>query len=227
MSEPSHTVMFAVNDDEISSAPNSEFTSDEIELSMNKINNSLAIGRYDYESNPSFGSGVQSSGYVVFDDDMHLVALTTRYDRPKPMQVFEALEEALGTSFRAPNPTPEDQHEIYRKYGFDSVNGYTVSFKQNSKTFDYSYNMGRTLDPEDEAEERCKYSNKRMSDDMVDDIAKSAMNDGMYIWSADLHIEGHTVGFSDPIRFTRIDQEFLDEHGFEKLFDIANECSYL
>lgn len=224
MRQPDHTVMFAVTNEEISNTPNREFESEQIEVEIQRSTENLIIGEYDFESDPSFGSPTEAQGYIVFDENVSLAAVTTRYDNPKARQVFEALGEALGTSFSTPDLEPEDQHQIYEKYGFDSINGYTVSFKENSKEFDYSSDMGRTLDPEDRAEERCKYSNERMSDDLVNDIAKEAMDDGMYIWTSDLHIEGQTVGYSDPIRFTRISDEFLEENGFEKLFDIAQEA---
>lgn len=227
MSE-SHTVTFAFNDGNISNVPDSKFSSDEIDVQIERLTENLAVGRYQYQSDSMFGSSTEANGYVVFDEDTDLVAVTNVYDRPKAMVLFEALEEALDTTLEAPDLRPEDQHEVYKKYGFDAVNGYTISFKQNSKVFDYSYDMGRTLDPEDEAEDRCKHdSNLRMSDDLVREIAEDAMDRGMYIWTCDLYIEGYNIKFSDPIRFTGITTEFLEEHGFERLFEISRNCANL
>lgn len=221
MKEPDHRVTFAVADSEISKTPSHNFHSEVIGLSMQESKGSLIIGEYEFESSPQFGSKVESEGRVVFDKESELVAVTTQNDRPKPRKIFEALEDALGVNYRMPDLEPEDEHNIYRQHGFDEINGYTISFKENSETLDVMGDLGRTLDPEDKAEERTKFGNEQMSRDLVDGIAREAMKDGMYIWSCDLIIEDYLISYSDPLVFIGISDEFLDEIGFEKLFGIG------
>jgi hypothetical protein len=224
MKEPNHRVTLAVIEDEISETPRRNFHSDEIDVFVQRSKNSIVIAEYEFESDPSFGSSVESEGYVVFDKESNLTAVTTRYDRPKPRAIFEALENALDVDYQMPDLDPRDEYDIYRQYGFDSINGYTISFKENSKTFDLTDKMGVTLDPEEEAEERSKFGNKRMSDGLVDEIAREAMDDEMYVWSCDLFIEDYSVSYSDPLVFIGVSEEFLQDIGFEKLFEISREA---
>lgn len=223
MDEPDHRVMLAVMEDQISETPNRDFHSEEIDVIIEEGRDDIVVGRYEFESNPQFGSSVESEGYVVFDKITNLVAVTTRYDRPKPVRIFRALEDALDVVFQMPELEPEDEHQIYRDYGFDAINGYTISFKENSKTFDATQGMGLTLDPEDEAEERAKFSGERMSEELVNEIARDAMGDGMYVWSCDLYIQDYSISYSDPLVFIGVSEEFLEDLGFEKLFDIGRE----
>jgi hypothetical protein len=216
--------MFAVIKDKISQTPQRDFHSEEIDVVVKEGNDSLVIANYSYESSPQFGSSVESQGYLVFDKTTDLVAVTTQYDTPKPTSIFSSLEDALEVEFRMPNLKPEDEHQIYKEYGYDSINGYTISFKENSKSFDVTQNRGLTLDPEDEAEERAKFSGKRISDEMVNDIARKAMSDGMYIWSCDLYIENYSISYSDPLVFIGVSEEFLEDLGFEKLFEISRSA---
>lgn len=223
MKDPDHRVMIAVIDGEISKAPSRNFHSEDIDLSMKESVGNLIIGKYEFESSVPFGSKVESEGRVVFDKESDLVAVTTQNDRAKPRKIFEALEDAQCVNYRMPDLEPEDEHDIYRQHGFDEVNGYTISFKENSETLDLVGDMGRTLDPEDKAEDRAKFSNERMSRDLVDEIAQDAMKRGMYIWTCDLVIKDYVISYSDPLVFIGISDEFLDEVGFEKLFSIGRD----
>lgn len=221
MDEPDHRVMLAVMEDEISETPRRNFHSEEIDVFVQRSEDGLVVAEYEFESDPSFGSSVEAEGFVVFDKESSLTAVTTQYDRPKPRVIFEALEDALDVDYRMPDLDPKDEHDIYREYGFDSINGYTISFKEKSKTFDLTDGMGLTLDPEDKAEERAKFGSERMSDEMVNEIARDAMDDGMYIWSCDLFIEDYSISYSDPLVFIGVSDEFLEDLGFEKLFTIG------
>jgi hypothetical protein len=228
MRDSDYTVLFAIRENPVNPADN-EFSSKQIDIEIKDVESSLVVGEYEYESNPSFGTPTTSNGHIVFDKKSPLVAVSKTHDIPKAYSLLNAVDSALNTEISTPDISPRSQHMIYEKYGFGEYpNGYVVSFKENSSDyFDAGNSMGVTLDPEDEASERAKFSNERISDDMVHDIAQNAIDDGMHIWSCDLVLgeEGHTIGFSDPLRFTKVDRDWIQENnGFEDLFSVCRDA---
>lgn len=227
MRDPEYTVTFAVRENPVSPADN-EFSTDEIEIEITEVRDTIVIAEYKYESNPMFGSPTTSEGYIVFDKQSPLFAVTKTHDVPKAYSLFNTIDEAVPTEITTPYVSATDQHQIYEQYAYGSYpNGYVVSFKENSNDyFDAGNNMGRTLDPEDEAEERAKFSDERISNSMVHEIAQSAIDEGMYIWSCDIVVgkDEHTIGFSDPLRFTKVDKDWAHNNGFEELFSICRSA---
>lgn len=228
MRNPDYTVLFATRENPVKPA-NNEFSSKQIDIEITGLENNLVVGEYEYESDTMFGTSTTSNGHIVFDKKSPLVAVSKTHDMPKPYSLFDAVDSALNTDILTPDVSPRSQHIIYEKYGFGQYpNGYVVSFKENSSDyFDAGNSMGVTLDPEDEASERAKFSNERISDDMVHDIAQDAIDDGMHIWSCDLVLgeEEHTIGFSDPLRFTKVDRDWIQENnGFENLFSVCRDA---
>ena len=202
MKYPDYTLTFAIREDFVSPA-GKRFESDKIEVTIVGTEGSLVVGEYSYESDSRFGSSSISEERIFFDTETPLVAIITVHDNPKPQSVFRALDEALPVAVSAPSVPAQSQHELYMEDGFgQNVNGYTISFKNNQSTYEIGGgDVSGSLDPEREAEERAKYSNKRMNGELVHEIAEDAMEDGMYIWSADLAFGDYVLGFSDRFNF--------------------------
>lgn len=225
MREPAYRLTFGIVESDNTISIGTEKESERISFTIDSETDSLFIGEFNYRSDPRFGSSTETTNHILFDKESQLMAVATQHDNPKGSTLIRTLNDAFELSITAPDPSPEKQYELYLEHGFGSSsnkpNGYTISFKENKGTYEIVSEMGRTVDPEDEAKERAMYSSETIGDDMVHEIAQEAMDNNMNIWSADLYIEDENISFSAPLSLIGISVEYVENNGFEKFFELS------
>lgn len=179
------------------------------------------FGEYSYRSDPQFGTPSESENEFVYDGVLEVVGLVTEHDRPKPETMFRKVEDETGVEITAPEYPASASHDFYRTYGF---NGYTTSFRENIRTYDYSSSY-TYIKPDERAEEQAMHSRTRMSDDLVGEVVEDLIDQGYYVSSMDMVLEedGGSISFSNPLRFTGITEEEWSRETLHLVCDIATE----
>jgi len=227
MREPEYRVTFIERCDAFTPNPGETYSSDEVDVDIRFNDGDLITGEYEYENDPCFGGSVQRDGYILFDTRTPLVAFTKQYDHPRERSLVRAFSKAFDVDLQAPSVPPASQHLLYREQG---TSVYSVSFNSEQTNYERGTSIPKTIQPERRAKEDLRWEEdiKPYEEDpipgveRIQEIAEECIETDMYVRRADIKLtDDQRVGFSDPLRFSRVDRDFAHDGGFDILFGYA------
>lgn len=187
-----------------------------------KINNNNYYGSFSYEESSTFGDIIVTEGEILYNTEYNLLGFIRTSMKPKTESIIRYLNDSPNLHLKAPEYEQEAITDFYRTYSF---NGYTVSFRTDiaDYTFDSNYQY---VKPEETAKERAMMSKSiQMSDDLVNKVAEEFIKKGYFISSMDitLHKNGPQVGFSTPLRISRIKKNELNKENILLIVERVKE----
>lgn len=198
-----------------------EIDTDELRISELHKDKNIRVCKYEYESNPMFGSPTTESSEIYVQNSSNLIGIITYHSRPKGEKIIRKINDALGGFIHSPKYKQEASAQFYRTFGF---NGYTTSFREDLMNYSIQ-SKPRYVEPDEIMESRAMNTRRNPSDEWLDEITSELIDDGYYVSSMDCILEenGESLSFSNPMRFTGIRENEWDSDLRDLIFKRMNQ----